>query len=86
MHYCTIQKDLLPAATISVIAPELMEQPDEDGFTPLHLAVIQGNIPVVNLLISNKSDVNALDNEGHSVIHWATGNVYKKSCNPMKLH
>lgn len=54
-------------------APELMESADEDGFTPLHLAVIQGNMSLVSLLLANKSDVNSLDNEGHSVVHWATG-------------
>jgi ankyrin repeat protein len=54
-------------------APHLMEQADEDGFKPIHLAVIQGTLETVNLLLANKVDVNALDNEGHSVIHWATG-------------
>jgi ankyrin repeat protein len=62
-----------------------MEQPDEDGFTPLHLAVIQGNIAVINLLISNKADLNALDNEGHSVIHWATGNTIKLYAGSRKI-
>jgi len=37
------------------------------------LAVIQGNMALVNLLLANKADVNALDNEGRSVVHWATG-------------
>jgi len=54
-------------------APHLMEQADEDGFKPIHLAVIQGTLETVNLLLANKVDVNALDNEGHSVVHWATG-------------
>ncbi|CAO1427649.1 unnamed protein product [Diamesa hyperborea] len=72
LHYCVGQKSLLPAASIAMTAPELMEAADEDGFTPLHLAVIQGNVAVVNLLLANKADVNALDNEGHSVVHWAT--------------
>lgn len=54
-------------------APHLMEQADEDGFKPIHLAVIQGTLETVNLLVANKVNVNALDNEGHSVIHWATG-------------
>lgn len=44
-----------------------------DGFTPLHLAVIQGNTSLVNLLLSQNVNVNALDNEGHSVVHWAVG-------------
>lgn len=56
-------------------APELMESADEDGFTPLHLAVIQGNMSLVSLLLANKGDVNSLDNEGHSVVHWATGKL-----------
>ncbi|KAL7023364.1 hypothetical protein ACKWTF_012569 [Chironomus riparius] len=53
-------------------APHLMEQADEDGFKPIHLAVIQGTLETVNLLLANKVNVNALDNEGHSVVHWAT--------------
>lgn len=73
MHYCTGQKSLLPAAIIAMTAPHLMEQADEDGFKPIHLAVIQGTLETVNLLLANKVDVNALDNEGHSVVHWATG-------------
>lgn len=58
-------------------APHLMEQADEDGFKPIHLAVIQGTLETVNLLLANKVNVNALDNEGHSVVHWATGTVKK---------
>lgn len=73
LHYCSGQRDLVAAATVAVAAPELLESADDDGFTPLHLAVIQGNMALVNLLIANNADVNALDNERHSVVHWATG-------------
>lgn len=66
-------RDLVAAASIAIAAPELLESADEDGFTPLHLAVIQGNLAMVNLLLANKAEVNAVDNEGHSVVHWATG-------------
>lgn len=27
---------------------------------------------LVNLLLANKANVDAVDNEGHSVVHWAT--------------
>ena len=64
-----------------MVAPGLIESADEDGFTPLHLAVIQGNVALVNLLLANNANVNALDNEGHSVVHWATGII----CNPFYL-
>lgn len=76
LHYCCGQLDLVAAASVTVAAPELLESADEDGFTPLHLAVIQGNMPLVNLLLANKANVDALDNEGHSVIHWATGKLH----------
>ncbi|XP_055923904.1 ankycorbin isoform X2 [Eupeodes corollae] len=73
LHYCTGgQTNIVAAASVAVAAPDLLESVDEDGFTPLHLAVIQGNLAMVNLLLANKADVNAVDNEGHSVVHWAT--------------
>lgn len=55
-------------------APDLVGSHDEDGFTPLHLAVIAGNMPLVTFLLANKADVNAVDSEKHTVVHWATGN------------
>ncbi|XP_052562273.1 inversin isoform X1 [Culex pipiens pallens] len=72
LHYATSSRDIVAAASVAMVAPELIESADEDGFTPLHLAVIQGNLQLVNLLLANGADVNALDNEGHSVVHWAT--------------
>ncbi|XP_055542552.1 ankyrin repeat domain-containing protein 12 isoform X2 [Wyeomyia smithii] len=72
LHYASNSKDVVAAASVAMVAPELVESADEDGFTPLHLAVIQGNLQLVNLLLANGADVNALDNEGHSVVHWAT--------------
>lgn len=80
LHYCCVKQtednsnsNLVAAASVTIAAPELLESADEDGFTPLHLAIIQGNLAMVNLLLANKADVNAVDNEGHSVVHWATG-------------
>lgn len=70
----------MAAASVTIAAPELLESADEDGLTPIHLAVIQGNMPLVNLLIANKANVNAVDNEGHSVVHWATGGSRISHC------
>ncbi|XP_050300061.1 ankyrin repeat domain-containing protein 35 isoform X2 [Anthonomus grandis grandis] len=53
-------------------APDLVESRDEDGFTPLHLAVIAGNTQLVTFLLANNADVAAVDNEKHTVVHWAT--------------
>ncbi|KAK5648482.1 hypothetical protein RI129_003374 [Pyrocoelia pectoralis] len=53
-------------------APDLVDSHDDEGFTPLHLAVIAGNMPLVTFLLANNADVNAVDNEKHTVVHWAT--------------
>lgn len=84
LHYCSGQRDLVAAASVAMAAPDLMESPDEDGFTPLHLAVIQGNMSLVNLLLASNADVNALDNEGHSVVHWATGKHSKQGASNLQ--
>lgn len=60
----------MPAAIIAMTAPHLMEQADEDGFKPIHLAVIQGSLDTVNLLLANKVDITALDNEGWCTCFW----------------
>ena len=41
---------------------DLQNQADNDGFLPLHYAVIHGNIPLVKLLLAHDVDVNSLVN------------------------
>ncbi|XP_013139823.1 PREDICTED: ankycorbin isoform X2 [Papilio polytes] len=53
-------------------APALADARDADGLTPLHLAVVHGNVPLVQTLLAAGADVNARDNEQHTVVHWAT--------------
>ncbi|CAG4931837.1 unnamed protein product [Parnassius apollo] len=53
-------------------APALADARDADGLTPLHLAVVHGNVPLVQTLLAAGADVNARDNEHHTVVHWAT--------------
>ncbi|CAH2094524.1 unnamed protein product [Euphydryas editha] len=53
-------------------APSLADARDADGLTPLHLAVVHGNVPLVQTLLAAGADVNAKDNEQHTVVHWAT--------------
>lgn len=47
---------------------------NEDGTTPLHLAVIGGHKDLVELLFANKADINAKDKAGWTPLHFA---VYK---------
>ncbi|KAF7280693.1 hypothetical protein GWI33_005550 [Rhynchophorus ferrugineus] len=75
LHYCCTSDSICAAQAADVLtmaAPDLVESRDEDGFTPLHLAVIAGNTQLVTFLLANGADVNAVDNEKHTVVHWAT--------------
>ncbi|XP_076164553.1 uncharacterized protein LOC143145248 isoform X2 [Ptiloglossa arizonensis] len=69
LHYCM---DAGTGGAVAAAAPELVNAPDAEGHTPLHLAVIAGDTQLVAILLANGADVNAKDLEGHSVLHWAT--------------
>ncbi|KAK0182649.1 hypothetical protein PV327_000764 [Microctonus hyperodae] len=69
LHYCM---DAATGGAVASAAPELVNAPDSEGHTPLHLAVIAGDTQLVAVLLANGADVNAKDLEGHSVLHWAT--------------
>ncbi|CAG4986519.1 unnamed protein product [Colias eurytheme] len=60
------------ADRVLMAAPALADARDADGLTPLHLAVVHGNVPLVQTLLAAGADVNAKDNEHHTVVHWAT--------------
>lgn len=73
LHYCM---DAATGGAVAQAAPELVDAPDAEGHTALHLAVIAGDHQLVAVLLANGADVNAKDLEGHSVLHWATGEMY----------
>ncbi|XP_063895808.1 ankycorbin [Helicoverpa armigera] len=60
------------ADRVLMAAPALADARDADGLTPLHLAVVHGNVPLVQTLLAAGADVNARDDEHHTVVHWAT--------------
>jgi ankyrin repeat protein len=49
----------------------LVNRKDEEGYTPLHLAVVGGQTAVVRLLLARGAAPDSLDNERHSAVHWA---------------
>ncbi|VDM95480.1 unnamed protein product, partial [Onchocerca ochengi] len=44
---------------------------DQNGFTPLLIASMNGNVPVIKLLLENDIQINHIDKDKHSAIHWA---------------
>lgn len=73
LHYCAENQNLACIEQILNAEPNLLNQQDEEGYTPLHLSVISGNKVVLRHLIARGADVDAVDNEKHSAVHWATG-------------
>lgn len=48
-----------------------VEQPDEDGYTPLHYACIMRLHTIIDLLHQATADVTATDRQGLTPLHWA---------------
>jgi len=55
------------------VISSLLESRDSVGLTALAHAVVAGNSMIVDQLLRWGADIGCLDNEGHSVIHLATG-------------
>ncbi|NPA22314.1 MAG: ankyrin repeat domain-containing protein [Candidatus Micrarchaeota archaeon] len=49
----------------------LINQPDNNGRTPLHDAVQKGNLPAVKVLLENGANPHARDKEGYTVAYTA---------------
>ena len=72
-HYCADNSTVHCINQILGKCPTLLNEKDDEGYTPLHLAVISGNKTIVKFLLARGADCDAVDNELHSVVHWATG-------------
>lgn len=69
----TVNQSVMCVEKILACDPQLINEKDEEGYTPLHLAVISGNVEIAEVLLLHGGDFNAVDNEAHSAAHWATG-------------
>ena len=78
LHHCVENPATECAEYLLRAIPSLLSCADEEGLTPLHMAVIAGNGPLVKLLLKRGANLNVVDNEKHTVVHWATGtsNLY----------
>ncbi|XP_071447314.1 uncharacterized protein [Hetaerina americana] len=72
LHYCAENTSPACASALLSACPSLLDACDEEGYTPVHLAVISGNRSLLRLLMDKGADVTRMDREGHSAVHWAT--------------
>ncbi len=47
VHYCAENQNITCLEQVLEVAPSLMEEGDNEGYTPLHLAVIAGNTNII---------------------------------------
>ena len=73
------QTDL--ASLYPFLQPTSINQPDNEGNTPLHRAVVQDNLPLVGLLLSAKANIDAQNVAGLTPLHLAV-----KQGNLLTLH
>ena len=50
LHYCAENQNTACLDQILDVSPSLLEQADNEGYTPLHLAVIAGNTLVIRFV------------------------------------
>jgi len=60
-----------PTNPVPVSQKNPMEQQDRYGMTPLHHAVLRGDMKTINDLIEKGAGINARDNYGWTPLHWA---------------
>ena len=57
--------------------PDLIPSKDYKSITPLHVAAGSGHKDVAELLLANKAEVNAKNNNGGTPLHWAASRGHK---------
>ncbi|CAF3287761.1 unnamed protein product [Rotaria sp. Silwood2] len=72
LHYCCDHKNIDCACLLLQAENSIINIKDNEGFTALHLACLNGNLIMVKYFCEQGADVTLVDNELHSLIHWIT--------------
>jgi len=73
VHYCAINSTSLVLQLVVSRDRSVVDTSDNAGHTPLHTAVIAGNMDVVRALLDHGANINAQDHDRHTAAHWAVG-------------
>ncbi|CAF1081414.1 unnamed protein product [Adineta steineri] len=75
LHYCSENTDINCACLLlkdDAIKTNILNLRDNEGCSALHLACMNGNETMVKFLCEQGANVELVDNESHSLIHWIT--------------
>ena len=66
--------------------PELIRSKDNNGWTPLHYAASLGRELVVEFLLTNQAEVNALTDQEMTPLDWANMHFHERVAKILKQH
>ncbi|CAF1099861.1 unnamed protein product [Rotaria sordida] len=72
LHYCCDHENIDCARLLLENDKSIINIKDNEGFSALHLACLNGNLIMVKYFCEQGADVTLVDNELHSLIHWIT--------------
>jgi ankyrin repeat protein/L-ascorbate metabolism protein UlaG (beta-lactamase superfamily) len=71
IHDAVRAGDLAKVKALVAENPQVVNEKDARGRTPLHFACHSGNMEIVTFLIAHGADVKAADPDGFTPLHWA---------------
>jgi len=77
IHDAAAENDLAGVQQLLKADPKLLNTPDADGRTLLIIASAWGYLPMVTFLLDSKAELNRVDNDGFSALHWAAGTGHR---------
>eukprot|EP01100_Stratorugosa_tubuloviscum_P002714 TRINITY_DN1645_c0_g1_i2.p1 TRINITY_DN1645_c0_g1~~TRINITY_DN1645_c0_g1_i2.p1 ORF type:complete len:1407 (-),score=647.45 TRINITY_DN1645_c0_g1_i2:5-4201(-) len=71
LHYCTILNYTPVSTQLATQLPELLLARDDNGTTPLHLAIFNQRCSLISLMLNLGANLNIKDRAGESARDWA---------------
>lgn len=78
LHWALEYSWPIDESQIQVLTAGNINQKDNDGMTPLHLAVFKHNMTIIRWLVAAQSDIFSRDNRGFTPAHLAANEGYRE--------